>query len=105
MLIRLSHPDEIEFRVIRHAKWFGYYTTPPRAITINEARHYHLDSMVATMHHEVLHLDQEIRKTESTKTEHNLEFRMLARRACEEYGWDYGNFLGSHGAYVEKGKR
>ena len=50
-----------------------------------------IDSLIKVMAHEMTHLYQFQRKTNS-KHYHNAEFKELAKEICDIHGWDYRLF-------------
>lgn len=89
---KLPESDAIEFRTPARTDVFGEFLdgTPP-VITISSARHAHTFTIILTVAHEMLHLIQARNKTDN-KSQHNAEFRRLAKRVCSLNGWDYKAF-------------
>ena len=75
----------------RYAKWWIEGDT--HHIEVSQANHTSLLPLVMTMAHELIHVYQRIKKTE-TRAEHNPEFKRLAKRICAVHGWDYISFMG-----------
>ncbi len=48
----------------------------------------HPDSLIMVMAHEMIHLYQGERDTESRNTIHNAEFKRLAKSVCKYHGYD-----------------
>jgi len=94
--MRLPPADEIEFKVTRHRDRQAHYTCDVRGndheILISEFTCGHFATLVTLIGHEMVHLDQSIRKT-AGKTQHNVEFRRVFRAACERFRWDYAQFI------------
>lgn len=64
-----------------------YHYGEDHAITMSESVIGHWSTLSETMAHEMIHLYQSINKRQ-TKTEHNLDFRKLAKEVCREFGFD-----------------
>jgi len=84
----LPESDAIEFHVIRTRKVYGtYHYGDDHAITVSESVVGFWDTLTQTVAHEMIHLHQSIRGTQS-KAEHNTEFRRLAVQVCDAFGFD-----------------
>lgn len=84
----LPDSDAIEFHVVRDAAVYGtYHFGDDHAISVSESRVGHWSTFTQTMAHEMIHLYQSIRGTQ-TKAEHNREFGRLARQVCTAFGFD-----------------
>ena len=92
---KLPPCSEVVFHVAKtdkwHAAWWVYGER--HHIEVSEKKHGHIGSLVASMAHEMIHVRQKVNKTE-TKGEHNAEFKRLAKRVCDAFGFDYGQFNG-----------
>ena len=92
--IGLPTADYVEFRVSKDATEHGHYKRkePPRHdehhISISARNVGHFSSLAWVLGHEMLHLSQALRRTETPNTQHNAEFHQLAKRACKQFGWD-----------------
>lgn len=87
---------EVKFHVSRTRAHDAYWWIVGRTrhqIEVSETRHAHLSSLIESVAHEMIHVRQRCAHTE-TRGEHNAEFKRLARRVCDLYGFDYGQFLG-----------
>jgi hypothetical protein len=62
-------------------------------VRLSAARHGHLNSVLAGMAHEMIHMRQHERRTETPGAEHNAEFHAIAARVCRRYGWDEKQFI------------
>lgn len=99
---RLSLPEAegVSFAVSKHRDRQGHYIhetgplTDRHFITLSGRQLGHLDSVAATLAHEMIHLHQAIAKTE-TRAMHNAEFHAIADRACRRFGWDRKMFVGT----------
>lgn len=84
----LPESDEVEFHVTRERKVYGtYHYGEAHAITVSESVVGHWSTLSETVAHEMIHLHQSIRGTQ-TRSEHNTEFRRLAAQVCEAFGFD-----------------
>lgn len=89
---RWSLPEggTIEFVVGKTREKMGHYVWHPRkgyVIMISDARVDHTVTLLTTMAHEMIHLYQAKRGTE-TRAAHNAEFRRLAKIVCRHHGFD-----------------
>ena len=87
----LPHADDVEFHVIGARDRRGHYCRGESArhrIAISAANVGHSETLLRTIAHEMLHLYQNERGSETSKTEHNAEFRRLARAVCLHHGFD-----------------
>lgn len=94
---RLPHADDVEFVVSRHQAHLGYHRGIRRKlhsheIGISEACVGHTATLLRTMAHEMIHQHQQRTRTETPNTEHNAEFKRLARIVCRRHGWDEREF-------------
>jgi hypothetical protein len=89
----------INLRVSRHRDREGHYTrylrTDDHYIVVSSAKVGHFDSVVRTLAHEMIHLHQGVARTETPGALHNAEFRRIAKRACDRFGWDLKTFIGT----------
>jgi hypothetical protein len=88
---RLPHPDEIEFHVAATRDRRGHYCRGEgtlHRIAISAATVGHTETLMRTMAHEIIHLYQRERRTETPNAEHNSEFLRLARFVCLHHGFD-----------------
>lgn len=93
----LPHADEVAFTVSRHrdryAHMVGYQRSREAEIAISELRVGSTDTLMSTMAHEMVHLHQHLRGTETANTMHNADFMRLARAVCREHGFDPRAFV------------
>lgn len=94
---KLPEADEVGFQVSRHRDRFGHmqawHGSDDVMIVISEAVVGSSDVLFRTLAHEVIHLHQHLRKTETTGVQHNAEFKRLARVVCAEHVFDLKAFL------------
>lgn len=87
----------VRFRVTRHTDREGHYTRTIRGddykIAVSELKVGHFSSVVEVVAHEMIHLYQDITKTETPNTVHNSEFKRHSRNICRMFGWDYKKFV------------
>jgi len=84
----LPEADEVEFHVVRSRRVYGtYHYGDDHAITVSERIVGHWSTLSETIAHEMIHLYQSLRNTQS-RAEHNAEFRGLAALVCREFGFD-----------------
>ena len=88
----LLPPDDVVFSV--SAEWIsGYFTHNDHAhIVLSSKRVGSTSRVMDIMAHEMIHLLQWVKKTETKGVEHNAEFDRLARKVSSIHGWDYKEF-------------
>lgn len=88
---KLLPSDEISWRVTRHRDRWGEYGNESGEnhwISISEIKVGHNATLVWTIAHEMIHLRQALRKTETRNAEHNAEFVRLWQQVAKHHGWD-----------------
>lgn len=88
---RLPHADEISFRIMTTRDYIGCFRgviNGPQEISLSGTRIGSLDTLNRVLAHEMIHLKQEIAKTVTPNTEHNAEFRKLARVVARYHCFD-----------------
>ncbi len=90
---KLPPGEEVEFRVVAKPDQRGWHTRSLTAsshhvIGISRACIGRTDSLIMVMAHEMVHVRQSARGTETSNTVHNAEFRRLARIVCGHHGFD-----------------
>ncbi|HXQ51150.1 MAG TPA: SprT-like domain-containing protein [Stellaceae bacterium] len=83
--------DEVEFHVIRARDRRGHYCQgegAPHRIAVSAANVGHTETLIRTVAHEMIHLYQRERRSDTTNAEHNAEFLRLARLVCLHHGFD-----------------
>jgi SprT-like family. len=83
---RLPDPGEIEFVTIKDRHLYGDCDGEILRVSVN--KHGHLNTLLATVAHEMVHLHQMRAKLETPNTEHNKDFRRRAARVCRIHGFD-----------------
>jgi hypothetical protein len=85
---RLPPSQEIIF-VVRHLQdVYGLYEPDPHKITISSAKHAHLDTVVRTMAHEMIHLHLYLRK-DPLWDKHTKTFLDCAAKVSNTLGFDH----------------
>ena len=94
---KLPSADEMEFRINFKQGEDGHYNrycgTDHHWIAISAAIVSHTFTLIEIVAHEMIHLKQAICKTETPNTQHNAEFRKIAKQVCSVHGWDSKRFL------------
>jgi len=88
---RLPESDDVEFHVIGARDRRGHYCAGDGAlhrIAISAANVGHSETLIRTIAHEMVHLHQRERRSDTPNTEHNSEFWHLARLVCIHHGFD-----------------
>lgn len=92
----LPESDDLAFRV-SHAKncagWFRVAPGAPEEIAISAKCVSSPAALLPVMAHEMIHLYQHRRGTETRNTEHNAGFHRLARLVCRKLTFDYAAFV------------
>jgi hypothetical protein len=87
---KLPEPDDVEFVVIRTRN--VYADCDGEVIRVSASRHGQLNTLLATVAHEMIHLHQMRTKLETPNTEHNKDWHKRATRVCRMHGWDRKTF-------------
>lgn len=94
---KLPHGDEIEFKVTRHRDRFGHWSrykrTNEHIIVISETLVTDMSLLLLTVAHEMIHLKQDIDKTDTRGNDHNAQFVRLAKRVSRCMGWQLDSLL------------
>jgi hypothetical protein len=92
----LPKAEEVKFHIAKTDKWHAAWWIDGNThhIEASAKKHSHLQSLVVSMAHEMLHVRQRVAKTETKGAEHNAEFKKLASSVCKRFGFDSGQFLG-----------
>lgn len=93
----LPEADEVPFKVTRHRDRYGHMWGDKRSanaeIALSEANIGSSNKLIEKMGHEMIHFHQHLRRSETPGTQHNAEFRRLARQVCRIHGWDFKDFV------------
>lgn len=93
----LPEADAVAFRVSGHKDRYGHMRgdvrSPGAEIAISEACVGSSAKLIETMAHEMVHLYQHIARTETSGTQHNADFKRLARAVCREHLFDLKAFV------------
>lgn len=91
--------DEVAFHVGAFVDKFGEYSRNGKKypvgthhITISMKCVGHTGTLLRTMAHEMIHLWQAVKKSETRHAEHNAEFRRLSLYVCKFHGFDPREF-------------
>lgn len=91
---KLPHADEVAFHIIKNprvsATCCWHKGSASIEISENSCGTWHTLSWVVA--HEMIHLVQSVRGTDSARSDHNAEFRRIARACCRHFCWDEKNF-------------
>lgn len=94
---KLPHADEVGFFITRHKDRYGhmhgYKRSEEAEIAISELNIGSSVKLLEKMAHEMIHLYQHRQKTETPNTQHNAEYKRLARGVCNEHWFDYKDFV------------
>lgn len=94
---RMPAPEKVRFWVMNRHNPEAEYRRGPRSknytIGISQVRVGHLQTLLINMAHEMIHVYQDVARTDKRNTPcHNAEFHRLARIVCARFGWDPRNF-------------
>lgn len=87
---KLPEPSELVFMVLRSSDYYG--DCDGSKIRISSGRHGQLNTLLATVAHEMIHLHQMRRKLETENTQHNEDFIKRAAKVCRIHGFDFKTF-------------
>ena len=88
---RMPPSIEVVFKVNDDPTCYGQYEPDPHIITLSRAKLEHLDNIIKTMAHEMVHLKLYKSKSKSWNT-HDENFLKLAVIVSEEFGFDPKEF-------------
>lgn len=86
---KLPHSDEIEFRVTHDLDLRGWCqcTRPPR-IGISNRVNGHVETLIRSMAHEMVHLYEGLNLIARDDVEHSTKWKSLAKQVCRHHGFD-----------------
>jgi hypothetical protein len=87
---KLPDVGEVEFGVFRAKTHFG--DCDGDRIRVSCGKHGQLNTLLATVAHECIHLHQMGNDLETRGVEHNADFKRRAARICRQHGWDAATF-------------
>lgn len=93
----LPAAEEVAFHVAKTHRWHAAWWIDAKGkhhVEVSEKKHSHLNSLIASVAHEMIHVRQRISRTETPNTEHNAAFHRVAKRVCNRLGFDLGQFNG-----------
>ncbi len=82
----LPDAGAIDFAVLRDRATYG--DCDGETLRESSGCHGHLQTLLATVAHEMIHLHQMRRRLETPNTQHNADFRRRAARVCRLHGFD-----------------
>lgn len=90
----LPDGDDVEFRVVRNRRVFGWYQfkNGKHIIAISSANCGHMDTLLKTLCHELIHLHEENANACDPSTDHSKAFYRWAAQVCNAYGYDVKAF-------------
>lgn len=90
----LPEADEIKFVVTNESGAYGWFRPEDGVPTIGvSAKNIgSTDYLLPLMGHEMIHLYQWLAKTTTSNTQHNAEFRRLAKKVCRAHEWSEKEF-------------
>ena len=96
--MRLPEADHIIFVVNREPYGTGYVTNEHRkrheiSLGISEKTVGSTFRLMECVSHEMIHVYQTIRRTDTGNTQHNAQFWKIAARVCKEHGFDPKAFV------------
>lgn len=95
---KLPPSDEVIFHVTRHRDRQGHCTVDHNCknpeITVSEYWVGTFETLVSLVAHEMIHLHQFLSGADpGPGTQHDAEFRRIAKRICLLFNWDYKQFI------------
>lgn len=95
--LRLPEADDVPFRVTRHKDRYGHMWGDKRSsnaeIVLSESCIGSSAKLIEKMAHEMIHLYQHIHKRETPNTQHNADFKRIARTVCRVHLFDFKDFV------------
>lgn len=91
---RLPPAEEIEFKVVATDALAGYHDyskNGDHVLAVSNKCHGHTATLMTTVAHEMIHVHQGERGTE-TAAQHNAQWNRLAKRVCRIHGFDEKEF-------------
>jgi hypothetical protein len=88
----LPDADDIEFVILRTRKHWADYSfegkpsTGRHIIRLSHKKHSHLDTVLMSVAHEILHMMQQLQNVK--ESQHGDYWQQLADEVCELHGWD-----------------
>lgn len=80
---------KVEFVIVNNPDLYGEYSPEPHTITISTGRCSHLDTVIATLLHEMIHQLIYIKYPSSEKyLSHKGEFKQLKTKIAKQFGFD-----------------
>lgn len=90
---RLPPGEDVEFKIAASRQARGWHTRSDtrdrhHIVGVSRACTAHTYNLVMVVAHEMIHVYQSKRGTDKPNTEHNAEFRRLAKIVCRHHGFD-----------------
>lgn len=81
--------SKVDFVVTDDVEIYGEYSPEPHTITISTGKCGHLDTVIKTLMHELIHMAIYIDSPKSEKyVNHTGKFKKLQKRVATKYGYD-----------------
>lgn len=87
-----------QFDVMKGGTLRGFYEhrknhSVPHRIGLHQPYCTTLEHTLETLAHEMIHMHQQIAGTASPRVIHNAEFKRIAKRVCDAYGFPFSRFI------------
>lgn len=95
----LPHADELKFIITPHTDRYGHFKAKEpgvrrwNEIAISDREVTTTALLDEVMAHEMIHLYQEIKGTDSSRIQHNAEFKRIGRTVCRIHGFPFETFI------------
>jgi len=88
----------IQFDIMKGDTLRGFYEyrknhRVPHRIGLHQPYCTTLEHTLETLAHEMIHMHQQIAGTASPRVIHNAEFKRIAKRVCDAYGFPFSRFV------------
>lgn len=90
---KLPHPDELGFRVSKHADRHAHYKNQHgvKEVCVSQVHAKGLDKLTQDMAHEMVHL--RLDEVGDSRVNHGPKFVRLATLVCRRHKWDLQTFI------------
>ena len=93
---RLPPASDVRFTVLKTKAAYGQHRrlkySDKHFVYVSAGTVGHLNTLMCTMAHELIHVAQDVRKTTTPNTEHNAQFWRIAKSVARQFGWDERSF-------------
>jgi hypothetical protein len=89
----LPDAEDVEFHVSGFRNRNGDYSADPHTIRLSIHSTDHIGKALEVMAHEMLHMAQHLKGSETANTIHNADFRRTWGKIARMYGWDAKAYL------------